>query len=943
MTPVANPSAVSVALPSGAHAGSSDSPVTDGFEAMFAAMLMPMPVPQIQPPGMTGDANTATQSIGVSQSAMSQFSPMNADMLGPALPPLGAAANTGSPAGKTLLSALPNSIGGTAVGSLSVNAQPLAGMPIPSLMTLPSQEPPELARLIAGASQNIVARAAAGAEQRPQPAAGSQVDAAASSSRPQLQMMAAPISSQAPQSPIANFTAAEAGTRAQFAIQNSLRAQPSGTGALMQDALRAQPLQTQAPIQDPSRAQPLATGALSIESGGKATSPPSVNVQQDWFVQKLFASPLSLSSPPSIPSLQTFPDSKPAAPTQPAAQQAGDRSMQAAPADQAHPVSVLAQLNVAPAMQKTAGQSFFPPALQQIALALQTDSADDGDVVSAPAPRTAAPTTNAAPADGGHSAPPPQQDVASRSSATLTTDGPKVSAPDLAPADARVIAAEPQEQVSELARQIDVEQLAPAKVPADAPSEAAVRSGSGSPKQPPGEFAQTDVERLAPANDAPASAGQSATRLALDIPRLLSAEPRQIDFEQLASAKAPTGAPKPAAAPFASETPKQPSQEPRQIDVEQPVPADDASRGAAGPAAARLGSPAPKQLSGESTQTDVKQMAPAKGAPDSAPNQTPTQQAPNASNQPSQAPHPDPAAQTAKPVAQPQPTLPAEASLAADALDGVAPSAAELAPAANASRVPQPSSRRTDDAVAKDAPDNSTLSPHLADTTASAANSSPSAIAANSTNTQAATSNAGPAAPSHAAPAAQLVDSSQAPQAAPAQQPAIAVAAQVPSANPAPRADVVSQPLPPASHAGAAIGTSDIDNLALRIASKIQLGDHHFDIRLDPPELGRVDVHLSVDATGRAEAHIVADKQQSLDVLQRDSGTLHKALKDSGLDVSHNSLNFSLKGQERGDGGAQRYPARAPAPLFRDDTPDLPNLPPSAASTAPMARLDIRI
>jgi hypothetical protein len=59
--------------------------------------------------------------------------------------------------------------------------------------------------------------------------------------------------------------------------------------------------------------------------------------------------------------------------------------------------------------------------------------------------------------------------------------------------------------------------------------------------------------------------------------------------------------------------------------------------------------------------------------------------------------------------------------------------------------------------------------------------------------------------------------------------------------------------------------------------------------------------------------------------------------------VSNSSLNFSLKGQDRGDGGTPRYPTRASAPMFHNEPTDLPNLPPSIASAAPMARLDIRI
>jgi hypothetical protein len=95
-----------------------------------------------------------------------------------------------------------------------------------------------------------------------------------------------------------------------------------------------------------------------------------------------------------------------------------------------------------------------------------------------------------------------------------------------------------------------------------------------------------------------------------------------------------------------------------------------------------------------------------------------------------------------------------------------------------------------------------------------------------------------------------------------------------------------------------------IDALAMAMAATSTRGIKHFAIRLDPPELGRVDVHLSVGRDGKAEAHLTVDRPDTLVLLQRDSGTLHRALRDAGLDLSNNSLNFSLKGQQRqGDGG----------------------------------------
>jgi len=95
----------------------------------------------------------------------------------------------------------------------------------------------------------------------------------------------------------------------------------------------------------------------------------------------------------------------------------------------------------------------------------------------------------------------------------------------------------------------------------------------------------------------------------------------------------------------------------------------------------------------------------------------------------------------------------------------------------------------------------------------------------------------------------------------------------------------------------------------VEIAARSQLGTKQFDIRLDPPELGRVDVRLSIDATGKASAHLPADQPQTLDLLQKDAPALTRALRDAGLNVSQNGLNFSLR-QQQGDAGANANQSR---------------------------------
>ena len=144
------------------------------------------------------------------------------------------------------------------------------------------------------------------------------------------------------------------------------------------------------------------------------------------------------------------------------------------------------------------------------------------------------------------------------------------------------------------------------------------------------------------------------------------------------------------------------------------------------------------------------------------------------------------------------------------------------------------------------------------------------------------------------------------------------------------------------TNAPAAAARPDVAALAVQIASKAKDGDHHFDIRLDPPDFGKIDVRLSVTSDGHAQAHIAADKPQTLDLLQRDQAVLHRALKDAGLDLSNNSLNFSLKGQERGDGGAPRYASRAPSRNAIESAEAKGPFPFTPSRVAP-GRLDIRI
>jgi hypothetical protein len=119
-----------------------------------------------------------------------------------------------------------------------------------------------------------------------------------------------------------------------------------------------------------------------------------------------------------------------------------------------------------------------------------------------------------------------------------------------------------------------------------------------------------------------------------------------------------------------------------------------------------------------------------------------------------------------------------------------------------------------------------------------------------------------------------------------------AIGSAVPTTPPHPAAIHASGPLPAPAILGVPLG-----GLAIEISARARAGGNRFDIRLDPPELGRIDVRLHVDAHGRVTSHLVADHPATLDLLRRDAADLQRLLQDAGLKTGDNGLQFSLRDQ----------------------------------------------
>jgi flagellar hook-length control protein FliK len=82
----------------------------------------------------------------------------------------------------------------------------------------------------------------------------------------------------------------------------------------------------------------------------------------------------------------------------------------------------------------------------------------------------------------------------------------------------------------------------------------------------------------------------------------------------------------------------------------------------------------------------------------------------------------------------------------------------------------------------------------------------------------------------------------------------------------------------------------------------------HFEVRLDPPELGRVEVRLEVSRDNKVSATVVADSPQTLVELARHARDLQNSLQAAGLDLADHGLSFDLR-----DSGREARDARSEA------------------------------
>ncbi len=130
--------------------------------------------------------------------------------------------------------------------------------------------------------------------------------------------------------------------------------------------------------------------------------------------------------------------------------------------------------------------------------------------------------------------------------------------------------------------------------------------------------------------------------------------------------------------------------------------------------------------------------------------------------------------------------------------------------------------------------------------------------------------------------------------------------------------------------------TSPTQAIAVSIAQKAQNGVQQFEIRLNPPELGRVEVRLEFGKDGQMATHLIVERPETLELLNKDARQLERALNQAGINIDNKDLSFSLKDQQDGQNtqadtsnsdpksqinASEKEDAGPPTPIYQRITP----------------------
>lgn len=102
------------------------------------------------------------------------------------------------------------------------------------------------------------------------------------------------------------------------------------------------------------------------------------------------------------------------------------------------------------------------------------------------------------------------------------------------------------------------------------------------------------------------------------------------------------------------------------------------------------------------------------------------------------------------------------------------------------------------------------------------------------------------------------------------------------------------------------MGKEVVDQIKVNITKSAVKGVDKIEIQLKPEDLGHIEVKMQIGKDGKLQAHIVASRPETAEILQKEIGNLQKAFNEAGFQTDEGSLSFSF----RDDGQASQNQER---------------------------------
>ena len=102
-----------------------------------------------------------------------------------------------------------------------------------------------------------------------------------------------------------------------------------------------------------------------------------------------------------------------------------------------------------------------------------------------------------------------------------------------------------------------------------------------------------------------------------------------------------------------------------------------------------------------------------------------------------------------------------------------------------------------------------------------------------------------------------------------------------------------------------------VDQVKVNITKSAVKGVDKIDVHLKPEELGHIEIKMQIGKDGKLQAHIIANRPETVEMLQKEVQSLEKAFNDAGFQTDEGSLNFSFRddgqsGRNQNDGSELR-------------------------------------